>query len=64
MSKMKSHKASKKRFRTTGTGKIMRRGGNRLHKSEHRPTRVMKRRETDLQVSDADAGRLKRMLRG
>ena len=46
----------------TRSGKIMRRGGNRLHKSEHRPTRVMKRRETDQEVSKADADRLKRLL--
>ena len=64
MPKMKSHKAAKKRFRTTGSGKLMRRGGNRLHKSEHRPTRVMKRRATDQQVAAADADRVKRMLSG
>ena len=62
MHKMKSHKASHKRCRKTGSGKIMRRGGNRLHKSEHRPTRVMKRRETDLEASSADQPRLKRLL--
>ena len=62
MPKMKSHKASHKRFRKTGRGKIVRRGGNRLHKSEHRPTRVMKRRQTDLEVSSADQDRVKRLL--
>ena len=31
MPKMKTHKGAKKRFRTTGTGKLMRRQANKNH---------------------------------
>jgi len=36
MPKMKPHSGSSKRFRITGTGKIMRRRANRNHLLEHK----------------------------
>ena len=47
MPKMKTHSGSNKRFRVTGTGKIMRRRANRNHLLEHKPstrTRRLKQR--------------------
>ena len=38
MPKMKTHSGASKRFRLTGTGKIMRRRANRQHYFEHKPT--------------------------
>ncbi len=36
MPKMKTHSGSNKRFRLTGTGKIVRRRANRAHYLEHK----------------------------
>ena len=35
MPKMKTHSGAKKRFRITGSGKIIRRRANRAHYNEH-----------------------------
>ena len=39
MPKMKTHKASKKRFRVTGTGKLKRNKGNKRHSLAGRTTK-------------------------
>jgi len=38
MPKMKTHSGASKRFRLTGTGKVMRRRANRQHYFEHKPS--------------------------
>jgi ribosomal protein L35 len=38
MPKMKTHSGSGKRFRLTGTGKVMRRRADRAHYLEHKPS--------------------------
>ena len=43
MPKMKTHTGAAKRFRLTGTGKIMRRRANRAHYNEHKSSRVTRR---------------------
>ena len=43
MPKMKTHSGSSKRFRLTGTGKVLRRRANRAHYAEHKPTTMMRR---------------------
>ena len=38
MPKNKTHSGANKRFRLTGTGKVMRRRANRQHLLEHKPS--------------------------
>ncbi|MEA3344833.1 MAG: 50S ribosomal protein L35 [Chloroflexota bacterium] len=62
MPKMKTHKATAKRFRITGSGKIRRRkqGGNHLRRKK---TKRSKRKYSQkLPVSDADEKRIKQIL--
>ena len=40
MPKMKTHSGSAKRFRLTGTGKVMRRRANRNHLLEHKSSQA------------------------
>jgi ribosomal protein L35 len=45
MPKMKTHSGAKKRFRVTGSGKIMRRQAGKMHLNEHKPTKRTRRVE-------------------
>jgi len=62
MPKMKTHSGAKKRFRLTGSGKLMREQANRRHLLEHKPTSRTRRLAADLAVSPADTKKIKRML--
>ncbi|GLX01966.1 hypothetical protein Misp02_60520 [Microtetraspora sp. NBRC 16547] len=62
MPKMKTHSGAKKRFRVTGSGKIVRRRANRKHLFEHKPSTRTRRLEGDVIVSDADAKKIKKLL--
>lgn len=62
MPKMKSHSGSTKRFRKTGTGKIVRRQANRNHLLEHKPTTRTRRLAGMVEVSPADAKKIKKLL--
>ena len=57
MPKMKTHTGTAKRFRVTGSGKIMRRRANRAHYNEHKSSRVTRRLYNDVQVAPANARR-------
>ena len=43
MPKMKTHRGAAKRFKVTGSGKIMRRHAYRDHLLEHKPTKRTRR---------------------
>lgn len=62
MPKMKSHSGSGKRFRVTGTGKVMRRRANRNHLLEHKSSRRTRRLDPEVVLSSADDKRIKRLL--
>jgi large subunit ribosomal protein L35 len=62
MPKMKTHSGSNKRFRVTGTGKVMRRRAYRGHYFEHKPSTRTRRLANEVVVSPADAKRVKRLL--
>ncbi len=62
MPKMKSHSGSSKRFRITGTGKIMRRRANRNHLLEHKSSSRTRRLYNEVTLSDADAKKVKKLL--
>jgi large subunit ribosomal protein L35 len=62
MPKTKTHSASKKRFRLTGTGKLVRRRGMKSHLLEHKsPKRKRGFRKLN-DVSPADTKGIKRLL--
>ncbi|HEX2363391.1 MAG TPA: 50S ribosomal protein L35 [Jiangellaceae bacterium] len=62
MPKMKTHSGSRKRFRITGTGKIMRQKANRRHNFEHKPTTRTRRLAGLAEVSGADRKRIRNLL--
>jgi large subunit ribosomal protein L35 len=62
MPKMKTHSGSKKRFRITGTGKIMRKRANRGHYFEHKPSTRTRRLANDVTLSPADLKTVKKLL--
>lgn len=62
MPKNKTHSGAKKRFRVTGSGKIMRRQAHRNHYLEHKPSTLTRKLEGDVEVSAADNKKVRRML--
>ncbi|MDY6055908.1 50S ribosomal protein L35 [Micrococcus sp.] len=62
MPKMKTHSGTKKRFRVTGSGKIMRQQANRRHYLEHKSSRLTRRLAGDQVVSKANLKTIKRLL--
>jgi large subunit ribosomal protein L35 len=62
MPKMKTHSGAKKRFRVTGSGKIMRRRANRQHYFEHKPTSRTRRLDNEVTLAPADLKTVRRLL--
>jgi large subunit ribosomal protein L35 len=62
MPKMKTHSGSSKRFRITGTGKILRQKANRRHNFEYKPTTRTRRLDGLTRLSAADTKRIKKLL--
>lgn len=64
MPKAKTHSGASKRFRLSGTGKILRQKANRRHLFEHKPSKRTRRLEGRTTVSTPDAKRVRAMLDG
>ncbi len=62
MPKMKTHSGAGKRFRVTGSGKIMRRRANRNHLLEHKPSTRTRRLDNEVVLSAADTKKVKKLL--
>ncbi|AXR73183.1 MULTISPECIES: 50S ribosomal protein L35 [Auritidibacter] len=62
MPKMKTHKGAAKRFRVSGTGKLMRQRANRRHYLEHKSSRLTRRLKGDVAVTKGDTRRIRKML--
>ena len=62
MPKMKTHKGTAKRFRRTGTGKIMREQANNQHMYEQKSSRRKRRLRRDQVLSPGDTKIAKRLL--
>lgn len=62
MPKMKTNKSAKRRFKVTGTGKIMRTKGMKSHLRRKKSKRVSRQFDKMLPVSAADRQRLQRVL--
>ena len=62
MPKMKTHSGASKRFRVTGSGKIVRQQANRRHLLEHKPTKRTRRIDGTVTVDPKDLKRVRRLL--
>ena len=62
MPKNKTHSGAKKRFRLTGSGKVMRQQANRRHYLEGKASTLTRRLSMDVQASKADVTKIKRLL--
>jgi large subunit ribosomal protein L35 len=62
MPKMKTHSGAKKRFRITGSGKVMREQANRRHLFEGKPSTRTRRLALDVPASPQDLKTIKRLL--
>ena len=62
MPKMKTHSGASKRFRVTGTGKVMRRRANRSHYLEHKSSTLTRRLKNEVVLAPADSKKIKRLL--
>ncbi|MDX1875800.1 50S ribosomal protein L35 [Mycolicibacterium sp. 120266] len=64
MPKAKTHSGASKRFRKTGTGKIVRQKANRRHLLEHKASKRTRRLDGRAVVAASDAGRINKLLNG
>ncbi|MCT2588680.1 50S ribosomal protein L35 [Streptomyces sp. N2-109] len=62
MPKNKTHSGARKRFKITGTGKVMRQRAGRRHYLEHKPSTLTRRLANDVETAPADAKKIKKLL--
>ena len=62
MPKMKTHRGAAKRFKVTGSGKIMRRKAFRSHILEKKPSKRTRRLARDTVLTGGDRKEVKKLL--
>ena len=62
MPKMKRGSGAKKRFKVTGSGKILRRRAMQSHNLEHKSAKRKRAFDKSVVVAKVDASRLKKLL--
>jgi len=62
MPKQKTHSGAKKKFKVTGSGKLLRRSAMQSHNLEHKSPKQKRRFSKDLPVSADDTKKVKRLL--
>ena len=62
MPKQKTHSGAKKRFKVTGSGKIMREHAGKRHLLERKPSKLTRRLTGEVEVAPADRPRIKKLL--
>ena len=62
MPKMKTHSGAKKRFRFTGTGKLMHPQAAKMHLTPHTATTRPRRLAGDAVLAPGDAAKAKKLL--
>ena len=62
MPKNKTHSGTSKRFRITGSGKIMRRRANRNHLLAKNPSTRTRRLSNEVELTPADEKKVRRLL--
>jgi large subunit ribosomal protein L35 len=63
MPKTKTHSGAKRRFKLTGSGKVIRRKAGKNHLLEHKATKRTRRLDGNALVSEADTPMIKKLLR-
>ena len=63
MPKTKTRSAARKRFKVTGSGKILRRPTMRSHNLEHKSSKQKRKFGKDVEIAGSDYKALKQMLR-
>ncbi len=62
MPKQKTHSGAKKRFKVTGSGKIMKQGAGMRHHLEAKASKVTRRLNREVVIAPADTKTIKRLL--
>ena len=62
MPKMKTHSGAKKRFRITGSGKVMHRKAGKMHLNEHKASTRTRRLTGDAVLAPGDAAKARKLL--
>jgi large subunit ribosomal protein L35 len=62
MPKNKTHSGTKKRFKVTGSGKLMKERAGKRHLLEHKSSRRTRRLSVDQVLSPADAKKVNKLL--
>ncbi len=62
MPKQKTHSGAKKRFKVTGSGKVMKQGSGMRHNLERKPTRLTRALNQDRVIAPEDAKVIKKLL--
>ncbi|MGB9377059.1 MAG: 50S ribosomal protein L35 [Mycobacteriales bacterium] len=62
MPKSKSHSGMSKRIKISGSGKLLRQRAGRRHLLEHKPSKLTRHLDGVVEVSPADAPRVRRLL--
>ena len=62
MPKQKTHSGAKKKFKVTGTGKLLRRSANQSHNLEHKSPKQKRKFRIDLPVDSANTKTVERLL--
>ena len=62
MPKQKTHKGASKRFKLTGTGKVMKQGAGMRHHLEAKSSKVTRRLNREVVLAPEDAKNIKRLL--
>jgi large subunit ribosomal protein L35 len=62
MPKNKTHSGASKRFRLSGSGRVMRQRANRRHLLEHKPSTRTRRLAGDVEMTKGDSKTIKRLL--
>ena len=62
MPKQKTHSGAKKRFKVTGSGKIMREQAGKRHLLERKSSKLTRRLTGEVEVAPADRSKVKKLL--
>ena len=62
MPKQKTHSGAKKRIKVTGSGKLQREQAGKRHLLERKSSKLTRRLTGTVDVSKADAGKMKKLL--
>jgi large subunit ribosomal protein L35 len=62
MPKMKTHRGAAKRFKVTGSGRILRRKAFRSHLLEKKPTKRTRRLAREAELTGGDRAQVRRLI--